>query len=136
MTIPEAKRVYVCLECGKVFDTEKEYEKHFEMAHTNTVVNKYCLGKYFVERYKGYPISIHFPMSITANGNVRGNVWMCGRDGYNHGYSFINYSFNEEISKDDAKKIIEDWHRKNILESEKEYQENLKGMFEDDISRD
>ena len=132
METPEARSGYVCPECGKMFKTETGYKNHYETAHIETIRNKQCLKKYFVERYDGYPTLISFPTSVATNGNVRGNIWIYDTNGYYNDCNLNNCFFKEEISKDDAKEIITEWNQKYILESENRYQKNLKMMFDEE----
>lgn len=138
MTTPEARSGFVCPKCGKMFKTEKGYDKHYQVAHIESIKQKEYMGKWFVERDNcrdsdkedGSPNTVLFPMSMDGRGVIRGKVW---RDYGSVDYESClnNYAFKEEISVDDAKTIIEGWHQKNIIDSEKRYQEDFKKMFDE-----
>ena len=125
METPEARSgvVFICPDCDRVFKI-----------HTNYMKMKEYVGKWFVY-YHPYmsknPEDILFPTYVIDGGQIFGKVWNKNMNGYINERIDFHY-LEKEITREEAKKIIEGWYEINIKNSEETYQENLKGMFDEE----
>jgi len=135
--IPEARSgvVFICPDCGKMFKTKIDYENHYKEIHTKYMKMKEYVGKWFVYYFTfdsiNYPRDILFPTYVDEKGHIFAKVWNIHVNGCDKGTTDIHY-LEKEITKEEAKKIIEGWHEKNIIDWENEYQKDLKRMFDEE----
>jgi uncharacterized C2H2 Zn-finger protein len=124
---PEPSTKCVCPLCKEEFRTEKSYFEHYLSTHYTTEEQKQLFGKYFVRKddFTGEITSIVVPRY------VQNEVMCCDIVYYNLSYSSnqMLWRYEEEITREEAKKIVDEWREMHYKSVEENYQEILQKMF-------
>ena len=124
---PKPSTKCVCPLCREEFWTEKLYFEHYMSTHIATDEQEQSFGKYFVRR-DDFTRKI---TSIIVPRYVQNEVMCCDIV-----YDSISYSSNqmfgryeEEITREKAKAIVDEWYEIRTKTVEENYQEILQKMF-------